>query len=129
MNNVFSKKWIVEKCNKKNCSCGIIASSDEDLIVSDGVLSFEIAEHIVNLHNDSIQNNFSSFQESNPLIFSKWKVISCFSGDSCWCKLIVTSDSAEVVIEYGGINKEDANYVVCLHNKYLSEGKIIKKGN
>ena len=59
------------------------------------------------------------------LLNSKWYVQPCFTGESCWCRVITTDvndDSNDTcVVPSGSINKEIAEYIVALHNKSLEE--------
>lgn len=62
----------------------------------------------------------------------KWKVEPCFSGEECWCRMIVP----EVPIKYGekdieevcivssaAINKTMAEHIVLVHNANLEYNK------
>lgn len=58
----------------------------------------------------------------------EWKVGPCFSGEDCWCRIIVpveniiTSDGEiEEVVGPASINKDIAEYIVKLHNDRLHE--------
>lgn len=58
----------------------------------------------------------------------KWKVVTCFAGEDCWCRMVVTEDyrtdkdDDEVFIASAAVNKEEAEYVVELHNTRLENG-------
>jgi len=57
----------------------------------------------------------------------KWKVVPCFSGEDCWCRLVVP----EVTINYGhdneveiiglsAVNKKMAEHIVKVHNQSIN---------
>ena len=59
----------------------------------------------------------------------KWKVEPCFSGEECWCRLIVPDeiinygpDNVEEVYIVGSasINKKMAEHIVNIHNQYIN---------
>jgi len=54
MNNYLNVKWKTENCTTNDCWCKIIVpinSDDMDCIIPSGIVSAEIAEYIVKLHN------------------------------------------------------------------------------
>jgi hypothetical protein len=64
-------------------------------------------------------------------IFKKeWKVLECFSGKDCWCRMIGTIDytpqteEQELVIGAIAVNKQMAEYIVDLHNKEVKQQTI-----
>jgi hypothetical protein len=70
----------------------------------------------------------SGYQDAiNKSLKSKWLVKSCFSGDDCWCKIIVLEtpiifdddQKIEYIVGYGSVSKEVADHIVFLHNQSL----------
>lgn len=62
----------------------------------------------------------------------KWKVEPCFSGEECWCRIIVPAepinygpDNVEEVciVSSAAINKEMAEHIVKVHNLSIDNGK------
>jgi len=60
----------------------------------------------------------------------EWKVEPCFSGEQCWCRLIVPKvpikfdkdDIEEVcIVSSASINKAMAEYIVKLHNNKINK--------
>ena len=60
----------------------------------------------------------------------EWKVEPCFSGESCWCRIITTkvpinygTDNIEEVyiVSSGSINKAMAEHIVELHNSKINK--------
>jgi hypothetical protein len=60
----------------------------------------------------------------------KWKVGPCFSGEQCWCRIIMPEipikfdkdDIEEVqIVSSASINKDMAEYIVELHNNNLNK--------
>lgn len=72
-----------------------------------------------------------TFKEANDLSFQvKWKVSTCTSGESCWCRTvapetpIIYDDIEELfIIGMGTVHKEIAEYIVKLHNDNLNNKK------
>lgn len=56
----------------------------------------------------------------NDNINKKWYVTECFSGESCWCRTIVTDPSSDeledCIVPSGSIGKDVAQHIVELHN-------------
>ena len=55
----------------------------------------------------------------------KWKAVPCHSGESCWCRLVVTEDHSDEsefteIISSGSINKFSAEHIVELHNRSIT---------
>lgn len=52
----------------------------------------------------------------------QWKVSLCNSGESCWCRVIETVENigdVGIVVSDGAIGKEEAEYIVELHNRRI----------
>lgn len=54
----------------------------------------------------------------------KWKTLTCMSGESCWCRAVVTEDEEDEIISDGAISKKDAEYIVKLHNSFTENNKL-----
>jgi hypothetical protein len=79
---------------------------------------------------------FENYDEAQKHSFSvPWKLETCNSGESCWCRLILPTEKilyknkvgdSETVVEFdyiipdGSIDRETAEYVVDLHNNSLN---------
>jgi hypothetical protein len=68
----------------------------------------------------------------NKALKVKWKVEPCFSGEDCWCRMIVPSepinynpDNVEEVyiVSSAAINKKMAEHIVNLHNQSIVNGQ------
>jgi len=54
----------------------------------------------------------------------EWESRLCPVGEKCWCRMLFTVTGEEVMFE-GAIDKELAEYIVCLHNNHLTpDGKV-----
>ena len=57
----------------------------------------------------------------NNIFSKKWRTATCMSGESCWCRLVVTEDyngeDENVFIGEAALNEEAANYIIKLHNE------------
>jgi hypothetical protein len=80
---------------------------------------------------------FDSYEEAHKYSLTiPWKVEPCFSGETCWCRVILPIhtikykrirdyDKTEVVEEYewivpdGSIDKKTAEYIVQVHHDRL----------
>ena len=79
-----------------------------------------------------MENNMTHEEAYNKALKVKWKVEPCFSGEECWCRLIVpdepikysTDDIEEVcIVSSASINKQMAEHIVNIHNQYINNGK------
>ena len=86
---------------------------------------------------------FDSYEEAHKYSLTiPWKVEPCFTGETCWCRVILPTetikykrirdyDKTEVVEEYewivpdGSIDKQTAEYIVKLHNVNLVRNQIM----
>jgi hypothetical protein len=65
----------------------------------------------------------------NETLGVRWKIKTCVTGESCWCRMIVPEepilyDDAGVQDEIsicpsGALDKEVAEHIVLIHNSYL----------
>ena len=60
----------------------------------------------------------------------KWKVVPCFVGESCWCRIIVTENYdvrtdriEDTVIGSGEVCEDMAKHIAGLHNNTLISDK------
>lgn len=58
----------------------------------------------------------------------KWKTVTCFAGEDCWCrmivpeeKIIVDGDEEITIVSSAALGKKEAEYIVNLHNKSLDD--------
>jgi hypothetical protein len=68
-------------------------------------------------------------QVQKKALTTEWKVEPCFSGESCWCRIITlkekilfkNGESQEEfsIIGSGAVNKELADHIVEVHNKSI----------
>jgi len=82
---------------------------------------------------------FNSYDEAHKYSLTiPWKIELCNSGESCWCRIIVPSETIkfkekisnwikeditrdfEYIIPDGSIDRETAEYVVELHNRSVA---------
>jgi hypothetical protein len=79
-----------------------------------------------------MENNMTHEEAYNKALKVKWKVEPCFSGEDCWCRIIVPdepinygSDNVEEVciVSSASINKQMAKHIVNIHNQYINNGK------
>lgn len=79
-----------------------------------------------------MENNMTHEEAYNRALEVKWKVEPCFSGEKCWCRIIVPNepinygpDNIEVVeiISSASINKKMAEHIVKIHNQHINNGK------
>lgn len=64
------------------------------------------------------------------ILEAKWKTEFCNVGETCWCRLIVPVDHLnkdEYVIPDGSVQKEIAEHICDVHNRWLEENKINQK--
>jgi hypothetical protein len=68
----------------------------------------------------------------NKALKVKWKVAPCFSGEECWCRLIVPDEPINYdpnnieevcIVSSAAINKKMAEHIVKIHNKFIENGK------
>lgn len=61
-----------------------------------------------------------------------WKVVPCFTGPECWCRMIAVEtytgekgidENDLIIIGSASINTEMAEYIVNLHNESLNNRK------
>jgi len=88
---------------------------------------------------------FENYDEAHKYSLTiPWKIELCNSGESCWCRVIVPSETIkfkekisnwikeditrdfDYIIPDGSIDRETAEYVVSLHNNSLSSKVKIK---
>ena len=77
-----------------------------------------------------MQNIYPSYEKAKKMALSvEWKVIPCFSGESCWCRMIepkepIYYDEGEpiIIVSSAAITKEIAEHIVLIHNTFLSNG-------
>lgn len=75
--------------------------------------------------------NFEQAKELSFLV--PWKVAECFSGPDCWCRIIVPVEPIfynhpespdiqheYVIVDAGALDQEIAEYIVRLHNLYIT---------
>ena len=80
--------------------------------------------------------NFDQAREQSFLV--PWKTMECFSGPECWCRIIVPvepilyshEESPDVKHEYvivdaGALDQESAEYIVRLHNLYITREIVL----
>lgn len=80
--------------------------------------------------------NYDQAKELSFLV--PWKTMECFSGPECWCRIILPvepilynyDESPDVKHEYvivdaGALDQETAEYVVRLHNLYITRETIL----
>jgi len=79
-----------------------------------------------------MKNNMTHEEAYNKALEVKWKVEPCFSGEDCWCRIIMPSepinygpDNVEEVyiVSSASINKQMAEHIVNVHNKSINNGK------
>jgi hypothetical protein len=79
----------------------------------------------------SMENNMTHEEAYNKSLKVKWKVEPCFSGEECWCRIIVPAepikygpdDVEEVwIVSSAAINKQMAEHIVSVHNQSLDNG-------
>lgn len=77
-----------------------------------------------------------TYEQAQEYSFTvKWKVETCFSGENCWCRVVVPEkpitfkeqerehEEEFQIISDGSINKETAEYIVKIHNERIEENK------
>lgn len=85
---------------------------------------------------------FDSYDEAHKYSLTiPWKLTTCNTGESCWCRIILPTEKilyknkvgdTEAVVEFdyiipdGSIDKETAEYVVNLHNYNIELKQYIK---
>jgi hypothetical protein len=79
-----------------------------------------------------MENNMTHEEAYNKALEVKWKVEPCFSGEDCWCRIIMPSepinygpDNVEEVciVSSASINKQMAEHIVNIHNQLINNGK------
>jgi hypothetical protein len=89
---------------------------------------------------------FENYDEAHKYSLTiPWKLETCNSGESCWCRVIVPSESIkfkekisnwileditrdfDCIIPDGSVDKETAEYIVDLHNRSVYLYKSQKK--
>lgn len=83
------------------------------------------------LNNTTIkpmENNMTHEEAYNKATKVKWKVELCFSGEECWCRIIVPDepikygpdDVEEIcIVSSASINKQMAEHIVNIHNEFI----------
>jgi len=78
-----------------------------------------------------MENKITYEEAYNKAIKVKWKVEPCFSGEDCWCRIIVPdepikygpNDVEEVqIVSSASINKKMAEHIVNIHNQCINNG-------
>ena len=84
--------------------------------------------------------NFEQAREYSFLV--PWKATECFSGPECWCRMIVPIEPIkydeycknvgatiyreyDVIVDAAAIDKETAEYIVRLHNLYITRETVL----
>jgi hypothetical protein len=90
--------------------------------------------------SDKVFENYDEAQSYSLTI--PWKLETCNSGESCWCRIILPAekilyknkvgdtervDEFEYIIPDGSIDKETAEYIVDLHNRSVNLYRNQKK--
>jgi len=90
--------------------------------------------------SDKVFENYDEAQSYSLTI--PWKLETCNSGESCWCRIILPTekilyknkvgdtervDEFEYIIPDGSIDKETAEYIVDLHNRSVNLYRNQKK--
>jgi hypothetical protein len=62
---------------------------------------------------------------SKEQLSKKWKVAPCHSGESCWCRCVVTADHSDEsdlteIISAGTVSQYIAEHIVELHNRSIT---------
>ena len=86
---------------------------------------------------------FNSYEEAHQYSLTiPWKLALCNTGETCWCRIILPTetilyknkigyiervDEFEYIIPDGSIDKETAEYIVDLHNREVELEKKYKK--
>ena len=79
-----------------------------------------------------MENNMTHEEAYNKALEVKWKVEPCFSGEECWCRLIVPDETINYgpdnieevcIVSSASINKQMAEHIVNIHNQYINNGK------
>ena len=86
---------------------------------------------------------FNSYDEAHKYSLTiPWKLETCNTGESCWCRIILPTekiiykntvgdteriDEFEYIIPDGSIDKETAEYIIDLHNRSVNLYKSQKK--
>jgi hypothetical protein len=86
---------------------------------------------------------FDSYDEAHKYSLTiPWKLDTCNTGESCWCRLILPTekilyknkvgetdrvDEFEYIIPDGSVDKETAEYIVDLHNRSVDIYRSQKK--
>jgi hypothetical protein len=73
-----------------------------------------------------------TFDEARNYSFNvRWKVETCFSGEKCWCRIVVPENPISFkeeerkneeefqIISDGAVDKETAEYIVKIHNERI----------
>jgi hypothetical protein len=87
----------------------------------------------------SSEQIFNSYDEAQSFSLTvPWKLETCNVGESCWCRIILPTekilyknkigeteriDEFEYIIPDGSVDKETAEYVVNLHNRWIKNEK------
>lgn len=65
----------------------------------------------------------------DKLLTVKWKTSLCSQGEKCWCRgidpvepIIYSEDEEAYVAAAGTIDKQTAEHIVMIHNKYIDNG-------
>jgi len=84
--------------------------------------------------SETIFNNYDEAHKHSLTV--PWKLETCNSGESCWCRIILPCekilyknkvgdtervDEFEYIIPDGSIDKETAEYIVNLHNGWIKK--------
>ena len=82
-----------------------------------------------------MESNMTHEEAYNKALEVKWKVEICFSGEECWCRIIVPDepinygpDNVEKVeiIGSASINKQMAEHIVNIHNEFIKQQNLWK---
>lgn len=72
-------------------------------------------------------NTYPSYQKARQISLTvPWKIVPCFSGDNCWCRMIQPVEPIYYnetdyidIVGSGAISKEVAEHIVLIHNATL----------
>jgi hypothetical protein len=79
-----------------------------------------------------MKNSMTHEESYSKALTVKWKVEPCFSGEECWCRIIVPVDPINYgpdnieevcIVSSAAINKQMAEHIVIVHNQSLDNGK------
>ena len=79
-----------------------------------------------------MENIMTHEEAYNKATKVKWKVEPCFSGEDCWCRMIMPSEPINYgpnnveevcIVNSASINKKMAEHIVNIHNQSINNGK------